>query len=137
MDSTSHWRVLRTWMRRGGGSQRSLPNIQARKPPFGIATRAPSWPKPTVIRSTAPVAVADLLTLLVDLPAAALFSRLGVLFRTIWVPIRWAQRSLVHPAACYSCRTFSLRWSPVFRFELLNLSISSPMNSEAVAFHQM
>ena len=80
-------------MRRGGGSQRSLPNIQARKPPFGIATRAPSWPKPTVIRSTAPVAVADLLTLLVDLPAAALFSRRGVLFRTIRVPIRWVQRS--------------------------------------------
>ena len=84
-----------------------------------------------------PTAVADLLALLVDLPAAALCSRRGVLFRTIRVSIRWVQRSLVQPAAYYSCRTFYLQWSPVFRFELLNLSISSPMNSEAMAFHQM
>jgi hypothetical protein len=84
-----------------------------------------------------PAAVADFLTLLVDLPAAALFSRRGVLFQTIRVPIRWVQRALVRAAACYSCGTFSLHRSPVFRFELLNLSISSPMNSEAMAFHQM
>jgi hypothetical protein len=82
-------------------------------------------------------AVADLLTLLVDLPAAALFSRRGVLLRTMRVPIRWVQRSLVQPAACHSCYTFSLRPSPFFRFGLLNLSISYPMNSEAMAFHQL
>jgi hypothetical protein len=75
--------------------------------------------------------------LLVDLSAAALFSRRGLLFRTICVPIRWVPRSLVQQAACYTCRVLSLRRSPFFRFELLNLSISSPMNSEAVAFHQL
>ena len=35
-----------------GGSQPSLPNIPARKSPFGIATPGPSWPKPTVTKPT-------------------------------------------------------------------------------------
>ena len=60
-----------------------------------------------------PTAVADLLALLVDLPAAALYSRRGVLFRTIRVSIRWVQRSLVQPAAYYS---FALSISSGARF---------------------
>jgi hypothetical protein len=36
----------------GGGSQASPPNIPARKSLFGIATRATSWLKPTVTKST-------------------------------------------------------------------------------------
>jgi len=64
-----------------------------------------------------PTAVADLLALLVDLPAAALCSRRGVLFRTIRVSIRWVQRSLVQPAAYYSCRHFLSPVEPGFFFD--------------------
>src|SRR6266702_5956074 len=48
-DNTSNWRVSRTWTQHSGGSPWWQHDIPARNSLSGIATRAPSWRRPTAI----------------------------------------------------------------------------------------
>ncbi len=122
-------------------ARRRLPvlaaNIPARKSLHGIATGAPSWPKPTVIRPTAPHGCCRFVGLACGSSccSSVLPSRRSLSNDTCFDSLGAA---LFGPTGrVLQLCTFYLQWSPVFRFELLNLSISSPMNSGAVAFHQM